>query len=141
MANLYYCVGTESGNGVIEALIDKGGINKSGFTGNYEHRIYYIRPDNNFIDFIDNEEINAEAFITVIKACYEEVHPIIPRNLTGTYYYVTFGFGRAYAKESTDSDRDLDKGRYNNYNYYINKEHCQKIADNINDFIKNSHDL
>lgn len=141
MANLYYCVGTESGAGVIEALIAKGGINKSGFTGDYEHRVYYIRPDNNFIDFVDNEEINAEAFITVIKACYEKVPPMIPRNIGGTYYCIAFNYGKTYAKECTDSNRTLDVERYMSYNYYLDNELCQKVANNITKLIRESHEV
>ena len=141
MANNYYCIGTPSGEGVIEALINKGGINHYGYTGDHEGRLYYIRPDNNFIDFVDTDDINSEPLIVVIKAWCEEVPHMIPRNINGTYYCIATSFGKPYVKECTDCNTSLDTERHINYNYYLNKETCQKTVDDIIQIIKNSHNL
>ena len=119
-----YVRGTETGKGVIEALINLGGKNNRHYDGKDVDYIYFIAPDN----IIYTASITS-AYASYIMATAEELKPVRWRaKKCGIYYYITSDFK---VKEVCDYRDAEDEACYKCGNYFRTREEAEEAAEKI----------
>lgn len=131
-----YCLGTKDGKGVIEALEERGGVNKDILQGNTVSHIYYIDPVTNKIITTSKDSL---AYNMVISY-YTEIPPLKPKRWRAEfeqpYYTVDIYNGLCGARISYESNDAIDDSRYNKGNYYRTMAEASKVADACNEIIQ-----
>lgn len=129
--NPVYIQGTETGNGVIEALILLGGKNDYHHKGNKKAYIYFLDPETNVINYV----VGDSTFGKYIKGTAKEIKPLRWRAKEGCTYYTITSYLSVAA--STD-DRDMvDNDLYKSGNYFQNEEDAIKVLKKIKPYFDN----
>ena len=120
-----YVRGTETGEGVIEALEALGGKNNCDYKGNCDTNIYYIDPNTNFICGI-NEYAQ---FTPYIKATAEEIKPLRWRaEENSPYYFVDASLEITKVYDYRDHS---DNVLYDCGNYFRTEAEAKEMAEKI----------
>lgn len=131
---MVYCRGSkDNGKAVIKALEAHGGVNTVLCEGKFDNSFYYINP-NGEITLCDYQSDEA----SLVKEFYTEIQPLAYRAEKGeSYWHVIFdGFGETHPTAMSECDSLYDRKLYNAGNYYTSREACQKVANQINNAIK-----
>lgn len=119
-----YVRGTETGRGVIEALIALGGINYCHYNGKCDDYIYYMMPNNSICSALVNSQCGK-----YIIAIAKEIKPLRWRAPRCSTYYA-FNSVMLVMKFS-DYETKNDYSRYECGNYFRTKEEAQEMAEKI----------
>ena len=119
-----YVRGTETGKGVIEALVALGGKNNYGYAGKDYNNIYYILPSG-YIGAVDIDSTHGKYVI----ATAEEVKPFKWRAEPGGGYYIicnTMDVMKLY-----DLRESSDNKLHENGNYFRTRKEAEEMAEKI----------
>ena len=119
-----YVRGTETGKGVIEALIALGGINYCYYNGKCDDYIYYMMPNNSICSALVNSQCGK-----YIIAIAKEIKPLRWRAKNKGKYYVVAATMEVI--ELCDY-RDIQTANlYKCGNYFRTREQAEKMAEKI----------
>lgn len=119
-----YIRGTETGKGVIEALIALGGINYCHYNGKCDDCIYYMMPNNSICSTFINSQCGK-----YIIAIAEEIKPTRWRaERGGTYYFID---GCMNIIKIIDYNDIFDNTRYDCGNYFRTEAESREMAEKI----------
>lgn len=124
---VYYIYGTETGEGVIGALINKGGhIGNEQFTGQCPDGAYYIDAQGCIKCTRDAN------MLSLLKMAGTELNPRINRQQVGMpYYYVDMLDGIANAQYRFDTESELDDRLYELGNYFQSRDEALVFVNTI----------
>lgn len=124
---VYYIYGTETGEGIIEALIKKGGkIGNERLTGRCPDGAYYINQEGYIKCTIDAN------MISLLKMVGTELSAHINRQNPGqTYFYVEILNGSVNIQSRFDMERKLDDRLYELGNYFRTIEEAETYVNTI----------
>lgn len=121
-----YIRGTETGKGVIEALIALGGINYCHYNGKCDDYIYYMMPNNSICSALVNSQCGK-----YIIAIAKEIKPIKWRAARGSTYYFVYVDGCTNVMKITDCNDIFDNTRYDCGNYFRTEAEAKEMAEKI----------
>lgn len=124
---VYYIYGTETGEGVIRALIKKGGyIGNERLTGQCPDGVYYINQEGCIKCTRDAN------MISLLKMVGTELSAHINRQKPGqTYFYVDILNGRVNVQSRFDVERELDDRLYELGNYFLTIDEAETFANTL----------
>lgn len=129
---VYYIYGTETGEGVIGALINRGGyIGNEEFTGQCPDGAYYI-------DARGCIKCTRDAnMLSLLKMAGTELKPHINRQHVGMpYYYIAIQDGIVNAQYRFDTESELDDRLYELGNYFQSKNEAVPFINEITQLFK-----
>lgn len=119
-----YIRGTETGRGVIEALIALGGINYCHYNGKCDDYIYYMMPNNSICSALVNSQCGK-----YIIAIAKKIKPLRWRAKNNGQYYA---IGATMKVVKLHDYRDVEGARlYNCGNYFRTEEEAKEMAEKI----------
>lgn len=129
---VYYIYGTETGEGVIGALINKGGhIGNEQFTGQCPDGVYYIDAQG-CIKCTRDANMSS-----LLKMAGTELNPRINRQQVGMpYYYVDMLDGIVNAQYRFDTESELDDRLYKLGNYFLSRDEAVPFINEITQLFK-----
>lgn len=157
--NTVYCLATDDGKGVIEALISYGGNNIHNYDGKFVqdrtsyniddwHNIdtlYYINASNVITQLVRNTQESADMWALIMKL-FTEVKAL--KNLHwracmyGRYYYIEMSSTKVTINHTIEGEEKTDNLRYEIGNYFKTKELAEyaskKILELFNSLKNNS---
>ena len=124
---VYYIYGTETGEGVIRALIKKGGhIGNERFTGQCPDGAYYINQEG-YIKCTRDANM-----LSLLKMVGTELSAQINRLSPGqTYFYVDMLNGSVIIQSRFDMERELDDRLYELGNYFQTIDEAETFVNTI----------
>jgi len=137
--DLVYCLGTEDGKGVREALEAHGGKHVPSKDCSYKGatNAYYISPRDGTIDGICIYPYNA--FVEFIKPLFTEIEPLDGRRrraYMGGRFWVVRMNPLAIIDSSIDAYQRIDNVIFESGNYFLSEAEAQEYADKINQLFK-----
>lgn len=130
---MVYCRGSKgNGENVIRALEAHGGNNSLHYKGESLDMLYYIKTSGViYCCCADSNEAS------LVKEFYAEIQPHGYRAEKGEkYWYINISGITAYMQLDTEENHVIDNLRYKEGNYYATKDACKKVADELNEKIK-----
>lgn len=119
-----YIRGTETGKGVIEALIALGGINYCHYNGKCDDYIYYMMPNNSICSALVNSQCGK-----YIIAIAKEIKPLRWRAKNKSKYYVVAATMEVV--ELCDYKDIQSANLYKCGNYFKTREEAEEVAKKI----------
>lgn len=145
--NAVYCLATDDGKGVIEALISSGGNNIHQYDGKQVQdrtssniddwhsiqTLYYIDADNVITQLVNNQE-SAGIWKLIIKL-FTEIKPMLNIRWRAKkyecYYYIGIFSSKIIINETIENRVKADDSRYNIGNYFRTKELAEVVSKKI----------
>jgi hypothetical protein len=120
-----YVRGTQTGNGVIKALEQLGGINRNRYKGNNPDNLYFICPKTHEIDYA----FSNTPYGNYLEETGKEIKPFRWRAEQNEDYYTIDS--TMLVIESIECGDRYDNGRYESGNYFKTIEEAKEAVKQI----------